>query len=131
MDSKKFTQVFYLKNKFLGTCRVDHLFIHGQKCSPRSIAWFCPKCGDIWARCATISIGVNKTSEWSTITRICGSCGSSINLSKLQPPGTIIDSYLLWNEQANIDDLPEKLILNELNCELNAVIRRMENETAC
>ena len=28
MDLKKFTQVFYLKNKFLGTCRVDHLFIH-------------------------------------------------------------------------------------------------------
>jgi hypothetical protein len=41
---------FYVEEQELGGAEDCMRFIHGQAQHPYSYAWFCPACGEVWAR---------------------------------------------------------------------------------
>jgi hypothetical protein len=45
-----YTGWFQFRNQHLGTTKRSTEIIHGAVMAPRSLAFFCPECGEIWAR---------------------------------------------------------------------------------
>ena len=45
-----FTQDLYVNDKYLGSCTRDMCIIHAEQQVPYSYAWFCPECGEVWAK---------------------------------------------------------------------------------
>lgn len=57
-----YEQFVYVNDRFLGSFPRPSVFVHAERQPAYSYAYFCPNCGDIWARCpVTASNGfVNK-----------------------------------------------------------------------
>ena len=48
-----YEQSIYIEDRFLGSfCRPANI-IHAERQPPNSYAYFCPTCGEVWARCPT------------------------------------------------------------------------------
>lgn len=45
-----FTQQVYVEGTFMGSFERGLKQVHAQYDKPFSYAWFCPSCGDVWAR---------------------------------------------------------------------------------
>ena len=45
-----YTQHFFVGNEYLGSSDRLPVFVHEQQQRPQSVAYFCPECGDVWAR---------------------------------------------------------------------------------
>ena len=45
-----YLQHFFIEGKHLGTTTRGNVFVHGELQAPTSVAYFCPKCAEIWAR---------------------------------------------------------------------------------
>lgn len=49
--SLPYTQYFIVEGKYLGQAPRKLVFIHAHLQAPNSYAFFCPICGEVWARC--------------------------------------------------------------------------------
>lgn len=45
------TQHFIIEGKYLGSTERGARYVHGQKQTPTSYAFFCPVCAALWATC--------------------------------------------------------------------------------
>jgi len=45
-----YTQRFFIRGQPFGAAERGLVFIHAEACQPWSIAFFCPQCGDVWAK---------------------------------------------------------------------------------
>ena len=100
----KYTQTFFIENRYLGCRERIHEVIHAEKVAPSSQLWFCPSCGEVWARIPSISL-FDSTSPWQSFRRSCRKCGENQEES-FEIPGSIL---LLW-EFDLIDTLPEDVV---------------------
>lgn len=73
-----FRQAFFLRGQFLG--EATRGLCPRTNSRPRSIAFFCPKCGEIWARAAV------EGAEWRTSHVECSDCGK---LGVVNFPGSV------------------------------------------
>jgi len=68
-----FTTHFVLGSKLLATCKWPHQYSHEQEHQPYSVAYFCPQCGEIWAR-------IICSSQWSLLSRPCRKHTTSLSI---------------------------------------------------
>jgi len=103
------TQTFYIEGKYMGEAnRAIHKDASGISYYPTSLAFFCTKCGDTWAR-----IVVNK----SDFRVEYGDCRKhevdSLRISG-ERPGSLYRPWLSYL----VDDLPIEVIRREFNLHL-------------
>lgn len=67
IDTSCFEVSFLLGSRNLGSAKWPHQYSHEQRHVPYSRAYFCPKCGDIWAR---MFVHANPE-HWTVSTRHC------------------------------------------------------------
>lgn len=79
-------------------------FVHEQHCSPHSLAWACPRCGEIWARSCV------EGSRFHFIPHECERCEALAPWLTHWLPGSLI---LLGSPDWN-DSLPLSLWQREL-----------------
>jgi hypothetical protein len=69
-----YQQHFFVEGRHLGTVERLPIAVHAEFCPPRSTAYFCPKCAEIWARCPVEghTAGLGKWSvEWAVLSLYC------------------------------------------------------------
>lgn len=76
----------------------------------RSLAYFCPSCGEIWAR-MWLARG-----PWDLVHRTCERCGPTTS-EPLGEPGSFFHPW----RQPPIDNLPRELLLYEANLRLKGL----------
>ena len=54
-------QHFIVEGKYLGQAMRTRIFIHGESQEPKQYAYFCPQCGEVWARCPIDNL---RTQAW-------------------------------------------------------------------
>lgn len=59
-----YEQSFYVNDRFLGSVVRPAMLVHAERQPPYSYAYFCPDCGDIWARCSVTDSGNDKPRKW-------------------------------------------------------------------
>ena len=59
-----YEQHFYAEGAFLGSVVRPSVIVHGELQSPYSYAYFCPDCGEVWARCRAREIGKFHSAKW-------------------------------------------------------------------
>lgn len=99
--SRLHNQDFWAEGKFLGRSQRADELVHGQYRPPPSIAYFCPTCGEVWAR---VVVAGQEFMVWTMSCR------------KHQPPFrlTVAGSMLqLWNHDHNAS-LPRGALLREV-----------------
>lgn len=88
-----YEQSIFVGNRFLGSFVRPAMLVHGERQPPYSYAYFCPDCGEVWARCPTQSVGTTQTEKWQVQGGHC----------KLHPgpsPFTVAGSLLLsWEPE--------------------------------
>lgn len=82
------SQTWFITGKCFGTFPISLERTHNQLHPPRSYAWACPHCGEVWARRFVPS------SPWFFWTVCCEACTPK-NTNSLTPPGSI---YHSWDE---------------------------------
>ncbi len=60
---------FVVEGKFFGTVACEKELCHSEYHPPRSIAYFCPKCAEVWARCPVE--GTPNDNDWEVTSRVC------------------------------------------------------------
>lgn len=83
------TQMFTADDVFLGSVERTLTRVHAEMQEPYSHAWFCPSCGDVWARA---HINNHK------FTIEGGYCRKHADPSPFNVPGTMM---IVWNEEFN------------------------------
>jgi len=46
-----YDQHFHVEGRFLGSVVRSHVIVHGERQPAYSYAYFCPDCGELWAKC--------------------------------------------------------------------------------
>lgn len=99
-----FTQHFIVEGKYLGSAQRGLTFINGGIGAPQSYAFFCPLCGDLWARCP-VEANDGLTEEFMVWTKCCKKHGRhSFDL-----PGSL---YMAWDKSFS-DSFPDELLREE------------------
>jgi hypothetical protein len=95
------TQHFIVEGKHLGTGPRKPERVHEQMQIPTSYAFFCPVCGDLWARCPVVNLDgtVQPWMPW----RI--KCRKHPPVYSIEVPGSL---FLTWDKGFN-DAMPEVL----------------------
>lgn len=53
-----YEQHFYAEDRFLGSVVRPAMIVRAERQPPYSYAYFCPKCGELWAKCPVKPLGV-------------------------------------------------------------------------
>jgi len=87
------TQLWIINNRPVGgPSPISREFMRNQVVLPRQYAYFCPSCGDIWARRV-----VTPATPWFAWALHCNKPGCREKASKfMNPPGTV---SLLWDTE--------------------------------
>lgn len=104
---------FEVKDRAYGESVRDFTAVHGRSCIPASYAFFCPHCGEIWAR-ARVSGG----DRWMAMTKECEKHTSQL---WFDPAGSIWIGYDL----AYVASLPHEVLVREFELHLTAVERAL------
>jgi hypothetical protein len=88
-----YTQHFFIEGQPVGTASRKQTAIHGEMFAPRSYAYFCPCCGEVWAR-APVSNG-DWTAPWVVQNIECRKHGGE---SPFVVPGSML---LTWDNDFN------------------------------
>lgn len=62
---------FIIEGKHLGIAPCSMEFVHEELQRPRSYAYFCPVCGELWAKCPVEVVATGEVLQWMTITTNC------------------------------------------------------------
>ena len=101
------TQHFFVHNQYLGSCETSLTLIHGQAFRRGAYAWFCPECGDIWAR-APIA-GQTFTVVYERCVKHPFSDMTSATGFPTTTPGSLLKAYI----PGLLEDLPELALKRE------------------
>lgn len=96
---------FFIQGEFLGTSLVEGEDRRGASRPPWSIAYFCPACGEVWARIHF------EGQRFYTCTRLCDKHASEM---RIEVPGSIWVPF----EPAIMRELPEAVLRRELQTHL-------------
>lgn len=109
--SSTHTQYFIVEGKYLGQAPRKLVFIHAQLQEPNSYAFFCPICGEVWARCPIQrGSGEYRVAEPTTHWQIFHvACKKHYMHAYSVPGGLTID----WDKEFS-DALPEAALRWEL-----------------
>lgn len=77
------TQTWWVDGRILGSAPAGLERTHNQLHPPVSYAWFCPHCGEIWARRI-----ISPSRRWFAWTGCCVKC-EAVNNNSLRMPGSI------------------------------------------
>ena len=58
-----YEQLAYIGDRLLGSFQRPATIVHAERQPPYSLAYFCPECGDIWARCPVFDSNGRRT-KW-------------------------------------------------------------------
>lgn len=98
------TRHYYLHGKHMGTSELT-TFSARLKWYHRSYAFFCPACGEIWARCFV------EGEPWAVVHTPCERCGK---FSVIEVPGSL---WIPLHPEFN-NSLPRSLLLREFTLAL-------------
>jgi len=96
-----FTRHFHVEGKYLGSREEGLQYIHGELHQPQHYAYFCPECGDTWARLPVDGV---TTPNWWRI--MGGNCRKHPGPSRFTVPGSLL---LSWDEKFG-ENLPDGVI---------------------
>jgi len=111
MTETLFTAHYSTPDLDLGSSNLGLVRVHSELRPPESIAWFCPLCGEIWARREVKDRFGKHPYAWITYIRVCQSCVRGCYQSKLFPAGSLIRTC----SDSELDDLPEPVLKRELD----------------
>jgi hypothetical protein len=100
--SRQFAQQYWVRGKYLGESARDYELVHGTLQPPESLAYFCPTCGEVWAR---VVVTGRPFSVW---TMTCERHAEQYR--SLTVPGTL---YMSWNKDHN-EALPREVLRREV-----------------
>lgn len=78
-----YTQTWFINGRCLGVFPAEKERTHEQYHAPRSYAWACPHCGEVWARRA-----ITPHTRWFFWTVCCRACAPQSD-NKFSVPGSI------------------------------------------
>lgn len=96
MTSPRLTQTWFIGKECLGTSPIGMEYFGPTLATPRSYAFCCPVCGDVWARRI-----ITPSTPWFFWTVCCKSCAAS-NPNALAIPGSV---WLSWDD-GYLNNLP-------------------------
>ena len=106
-----YTQHFIVEGAYLGSALREKVNTHGTLTIPASCAFFCARCGDLWARCPVDGASpFEATCDWVVWHRPCRKCRPHSG----EVPGTLT---LPWNSEFNAA-FPLETLQRELNLHL-------------
>lgn len=83
------------------------ILVHERYLPPLSVMFYCPKCGDVWAKCEVIAD--DKRQSWQSYARVCRKC--PMHPMSDVPAGSM---YFGWDKGFN-EALPKELVEREFN----------------
>lgn len=105
----RYQQAFFVGQKFLGFAeRAPQNKCNLRNLQPVAYAFFCPVCGEVWARCPIEDTLLGGTSLYQSITARCQKHPEPLSL-KL--PGSL---WLSWDREFS-DSFPDDLVRYEFN----------------
>jgi hypothetical protein len=104
------TQHFIVEGKYLGAVQRNLERVHNTAAIPQSYAFFCPECGDVWARCP-VTFGTKQQSF--LVWRI--SCRKHDSSHYLNVPGSL---HMAWDKPFS-EAFPEEVLWRELAVHLD------------
>jgi hypothetical protein len=110
MSSRHYTQHFFVENHYFGSVKRGEVRTHEQMTAPRSYAYFCPICAEVWARCPVEHVGAAA----GTFRCIETPCRKHTKHA-WAVPGSLM---LLWDKEFS-EILPDELVQWEFECHLN------------
>lgn len=95
------TQTWFLDGKCIGQapCKAEH--VRNEMHPPLSLAFFCPVCGDVWARRM-----IEPATRWNVLTRECKKHPSP---RYCEPQGSVWIEY----DKDFLDNLPKNILQYE------------------
>ena len=99
-------QHFIIEGKYLGSSERGAVYIHAQKQTPTSYAFFCPVCAELWARCPT-ELTPGQPEHFMVWTRAC----RKHYHHAMEAPGSI---WMEWDQDFNAA-FPEGVLKWELD----------------
>jgi len=108
-----FRQLFFVDGKFLGETERDwwkrrrpHVV------GPCSYLFFCPACGEVWAKCPVTQVGTGtrQVQQFDSVRHLCRKCWLPHADDRWQIPG----SLLLDFDEEFVGALPEEVLKREL-----------------
>lgn len=89
-----FEQHFFIDSRFMGSVVRPAMIVHAERQPPYSVAYFCPHCGEVWARAVTTN-GNGQVQKWEI-------GGGHCRLHPGPSPYTVPGSLLLaWEPEYN------------------------------
>lgn len=127
-----YEQSVYVGSTFLGSFVRPAMLVHAERQPPRSYAYFCPACGEVWARCPVTRLhsadggsGGNRGSvqEWQIQGGYC-------QLHPGPSPYTVAGSLLLsWEpEYSNYLLSCPMVVKREFEVHLDFLERRLKHD---
>lgn len=88
-----YEQSIFIGSTFLGSFVRPAMLVHAERQPPYSYAYFCPTCGEVWARCPTKILGGSAENKWQIQ-------GGHCQLHPGPSPFTVAGSLLLsWEPE--------------------------------
>lgn len=109
-------QHFIVEGRYLGQAPRSRVMVHGEPQYPRPYAFFCPCCGDVWARCP-IDGAPEDWMVWSLACR-------KHRVGQLGVPGSLM---LTWDAAFN-KGFPQEVIEWEFERHLEFIEKEMKND---
>ncbi|ERR1700740_3406365 len=88
----------WAEGKPLGTFPRPLVRVHAEYQPPYSHAWFCPDCGEVWAKAKTYADPDASTLEYTKYTIEGGQCAKHPGPSPYHVPGTML---IAWDGEFN------------------------------
>lgn len=107
----RYIRHFFVKGNWLGTVELYDVQVHEELHPPGSEAYFCPTCGDVWARFPVIDKMTNKTIKYLARAVHCEKDGGTGEL------------YAPWNP-----DFTSSLPNDAVRYEFNQLIKHYKEE---
>jgi hypothetical protein len=86
-----YEQSIYIEGRFLGSFIRPAAIVHAERQQPYSYAYFCPECGEVWARCPVQRIGDNLSRSMYQIQG--GYCRRHVGPSPFTVAGSLLLSW--------------------------------------
>ena len=104
------TQVWFIGGKLVATGECGPERVHDQFHAPYSLAYFCPTCGEVWARrCIT------PATQWFVYTIPCEKCNQRLPY-QLFLPGSVYPDY---SDESFLNNLPFAVLKHEAELRLS------------